>query len=69
MLRSPNVGPVTYNKLLSKYGDIDSVIESLNLNQDFIDSVKREIDVAHNMGIQYIADDDIVYPNNLLKVK
>ena len=69
ILRSPNIGPVTYNKLLAKYGDIDSVIESLNLNQDFIDSVKREMDMADDLGIQYIADDDVCYPKNLLQIK
>ena len=69
VLRSPDIGPVTYNKLLAKHGDIDSVIESLNLNQDFIDSVKREMDIAYDLGIQYIADDDIRYPKNLLAIK
>lgn len=69
VLRSPGIGPVTYNKLLTQYGDIDSVIESLNLNQDFIDSVKREMDMADDLGIKYIADDDVRYPKNLLQIK
>ncbi|MBR3510630.1 MAG: DNA-processing protein DprA [Alphaproteobacteria bacterium] len=69
VLRSPNIGPVTYNKLLSEHGNIDSVIEYLNLNQDFIDSVKREIDNANVLGITYISDDDSLYPENLLKIK
>lgn len=69
ILRSPNIGPVAYNKLLSEYGDIYSVVDSLHLNQDFIDSVKREMDLAYELGIEYIADDDTRFPKNLLNIK
>ena len=68
ILRSPNVGAVTYNKLLSEYGDVYSVVDSLHLNQDFIDSVKREMDYAASLGIEYIPDDDSRYPKNLLEI-
>lgn len=69
ILRSPNIGPVSYNNLLSEYGDVYSVVDSLKLNSDFIDSVKREMDTAYDLGIEYIADDDARYPKNLLNIK
>ena len=69
ILRSPGVGSVKYNSLLDEYGDLNSVIDSLNLSNDFIDSVKREMDVAYNMNIKYICDDDSLYPRELLSVK
>ena len=69
ILRSPNIGPVSYNNLLSEYGDVYSVVDSLHLNQGFIDSVKREMDLAYELGIEYIADDDARFPKNLLNVK
>ena len=69
ILRTPGVGPVKYNALLEKYGDIDSVVASLNLTEDFKDSVKHEIDVANELGIKYIFEDDSFYPMELLKIK
>lgn len=69
ILRSPGVGSVKYNSLLDEYGDLNSVIDSLILSNDFIDSVKREMDVAYNMNIKYICDDDSLYPHELLSVK
>lgn len=68
ILRMPKVGPATYNKLLAQYGDVFSVVDSLHLSDDFIDSVKREIDIADDMGIEYISDDDSRYPSGLLKI-
>ena len=49
--RTPKIGPAKYNALLEQYGDLNAVIDSLNLTQDFIDSVKREIDMAHELDI------------------
>jgi len=69
ILRMPKVGPVTYNKMLAQYGDICAVVDSLHLDSDFIDSVKREMDIAYNLGIEYICDDDSRYPSGLSKVK
>jgi DNA processing protein len=69
ILRSPKIGPVKYNNLIVEYGDVYSVVDSLNLSQDFIDSVKREIDMANELGIKYITDKDSNYPDNLLNVK
>ena len=69
ILRTPNVGPATYNKMLNQYGDVFSVVDSLHLSQDFIDSVKREMAIAYQMGIKYISDDDSYYPPGLLNIK
>lgn len=69
ILRTPKVGPATYNKLLTQYGDVLSVVDALHLDSSFIDSVKREMDDAYNLGIEYICDDDSRYPAGLLGVK
>lgn len=69
ILRSPKVGPATYNNLLVKFGDVESVVDSLHLTDDFIDDVKREMDNAYSMGIEYIDEDDMRYPKNLLNIK
>lgn len=69
ILRSPGIGPVKYNRLLNQYGDVYSVVDSLNLTTDFIDSVKREIERANDLGIVYISDTDDLYPKNLLNIK
>lgn len=69
ILRTPKIGPVKYNMLLNQYGCDDAIIESLNLDDDFIDSVKQEMDLAYNMNITYICDTDSRYPQNLLNIK
>ena len=69
ILRSPRVGAVKYNKLIAEYGDVFAAVDSLNLDQDFIDSVRREMDTANDLGIVYISDEDDRYPENLRDVK
>ena len=69
ILRTPKIGPVKYNALMEQYGDIDAVIDSLNLTNEFIDSVKQEIDMANDLGIKYIFENDSDYPMELLKIK
>lgn len=69
ILRSSGIGPVKYNKLIAEYGDVCAAVDSLNLGHDFIDSVRREMDVANDMGITYISDEDARYPINLRAVK
>ncbi len=69
ILRTPGVGPVKYNTLLEKYNDLDAIIDSLNLSDDFKDSVKREIDVANELNIKYIFEDDSLYPMELLNTR
>ena len=69
LLRMPNVGVAKYNAMIAKYGDVYNAVDAANLSDDFIDSVKREMDTAYSMGIEYISDDDVRYPQNLLNIK
>ena len=69
ILRTPGIGPAKYNTLLDKYGDDSIILESLNVQSDFVDSVKREIDLAYSMNIEYICDTDSCYPKILRNIK
>lgn len=69
ILRTPGIGPVKYGALLKQYGDDNAILDSLHLDEDFIDSVKREMDFAYNLNIEYICDTDSRYPKNLLDIK
>ena len=69
ILRTPGIGPVKYRNLLHQYGNDGAILESLRLDNDFIDSVKREMDKAHDLHIEYICDNDSRYPTNLLNIK
>ena len=69
ILRTNGIGPVKYNALLQQYGSEDAVLDFLHPDDDFIDSVKREIDLAESNNIEYIFDDDSRYPINLLNIK
>ena len=68
ILRTPGIGPVKYRTLLKQFGSDENIIEHLSLSDDFIDNVKREMDKAFDMGIEYISDTDSRYPVELLKV-
>lgn len=69
ILRTPGIGPVKYRSLLNEYKTDENILEHLNLTDDFIDSVKREMDNAYNMDIEYICDTDTRYPIGLSSVK
>lgn len=69
ILRSPGIGPVKYRTLLDEFGCDENIIAHLNLDDDFVDSVKREMGRAFDMGIEYISDTDARYPSGLLSVK
>ena len=69
ILRSSGIGPVKYRALLDEFGSDENIIEHLNLDQEFIDAVKREMDRAFDMGIEYICDTDSRYPIGLLNIK
>lgn len=69
ILRTPGIGPVKYRNLLQEYNTDENILEHLDLSQDFIDSVKREMDKAFDMGIEYISDTDSRYPIGLKNVK
>ena len=69
ILRTPGIGPVKYRNLLQEYNTDENILEHLDLSQDFIDSVKREMDKAFDLGIEYISDTDSRYPIGLKNVK
>lgn len=69
ILRSPGVGPATYNNLVKHFGDVSSVVDSLKLTDVFKDTVKREIDLANQLNIVYLSDIDSSYPCGLRDVK
>ena len=69
ILRTPGIGSVKYKSLVAKYGTDENIISHLSPSQDFIDSVKREMGMAYDLGIEYISDTDSRYPIGLLNVK
>lgn len=69
ILRTSGIGPVKYKKLQDEFGADENIIEHLSLSNDFIDSVKREMEQAYNLGIEYISDDDSRYPASLRNIK
>ncbi len=69
LFRAEGIGPATYYNLIQKYGNAEEAIHSLNLKDDFIDSVKQEIDSAESLGAEFIFDDDNLYPNALKSIK
>lgn len=69
ILRSPKIGPATYNNLMSRFDSVDDVVAFLNPSKDLRDSVTREIEIAARLGVRFIADSDDLYPINLKSVK
>ena len=69
ILRSPGVGPVAYNKLLDRFGSVSVVADYLNASSDLRDSVMREIELAQQLNIKFITEDDSWYPLTLKQMK
>lgn len=74
LLRTPNVGPMTYAQLMARFsGDVDAILKALpNLttksgkHRGFklpsLSSIQKEIDKAQKIGARYIAHDEADYP-------
>ena len=69
ILRSPKVGPVTYNNMLQQFGSDSAILEHMDVSNDVRDSVLREIESAEKLNIRFISDQDDLYPANLKLVK
>lgn len=69
ILRSPGIGAVKYNELCRRFGGVDAAAQSLQTDVRLRDAVMREMDLAQSMGIQYISDEDDLYPHMLRLVK
>ena len=69
ILRTSGIGPVKYNALIERFGDVALAAQSLQADTELSDAVKREMEAAERLGIFYVADDDPLYPENLRQVK
>ena len=69
ILRTPKIGPARYNDLVARFGGVTAAAESLQSDSAHIDMVRREMDMAANLGIHYISDEDARYPDALRAVK
>ena len=69
VLRMPGIGPAKFNGLVKKFDSLDAVIDVLNPDQEHIDNVKREMDLANQHNIKYVSDDMKEYPDNLRAMK
>ena len=69
ILRSPGVGPATYNDLMRRFGCAGAAAACVNASQELRDAVMREMDAAHKLGIVFISDEDDAYPMALKQVK
>ncbi|MBR1380804.1 MAG: DNA-protecting protein DprA [Alphaproteobacteria bacterium] len=68
ILRTPGIGPVRFRDLINRFGSPRAVVDAIGVNTAHIDTVRREMDTAQNLGIQYICDDDAAYPVTLRAV-
>ena len=69
VLRTPKIGPARYNDLVARFGSVVDAAQSLGADGAHIDMVRREMDAAAAMGIEYISDDDARYPVGLKAIK
>ena len=69
ILRTPKIGPARYNDLIVRFGSVSNAAASLMSDVAHIDMVRREMDMAAKLGIEYICDDDERYPSALKMIK
>lgn len=69
ILRTPNIGPARYHKLINQYGNVGEVVTVLKPSDAVVNSVKREIELANKLGVFYLSDDMEEYPALLRDIK
>ncbi len=69
VLRSPGIGPASYNKLVQQFGSDSVILEHMNVSDELRDAVLQEIDSANRLNVHFVSDVDDLYPANLRKVK
>jgi DNA processing protein len=69
ILRSPKIGPATYNDLLGRIGVPAAVVDFLSPSQDLRDAVSRELDAAQELDVKFVSDSDDYYPAALKQIK
>lgn len=69
ILRSPKIGPASYNTLRQRFGTDAEILKHMDVPDSLRDSVSREIDLANKLNVAFISDEDDLYPANLKLVK
>ncbi|WP_448663186.1 DNA-processing protein DprA [Sphingomonas sp. CJ20] len=72
LLRSANIGPVSYRQLIGRYGSADAALEALPMlaargggrapRIADAGAVRREIAIVERLGARYVFLDDAAYP-------
>ncbi|MDR1696937.1 MAG: DNA-protecting protein DprA, partial [Rickettsiales bacterium] len=69
ILRTARVGPAKYNELICAHGSAASAVEFLGVGQAHRDAVRRETDLALQLGVRFLSVDDAEYPARLREIK
>ncbi len=79
LIRSPNIGPISYRQLLARFGSAAKALEALpdlagragakRFVAASADSIEREIDQLQAIGAQYLFIDDAGYPQLLAQLE
>ena len=72
LIRSPNIGPVTYRQLIARFGDAKQALDALpdlvhrgggkHIKLAELQSIEREMAKVEALGARYIFMDDVDYP-------
>lgn len=70
LINSDNIGPVTFYKLLEKYGSAGKALKELAVKQKVFDrrEAEYEVEKAAKMGVVIVANGDKAYPQNLREI-
>ena len=58
ILRTPRIGPVKYNELITKFGSLAAAADAIGADDSLHDKVSREMENAERLHIKYISDSD-----------
>ncbi|MEO1489679.1 MAG: DNA-protecting protein DprA, partial [Pseudomonadota bacterium] len=78
LLRSPNIGPVTYRQVIARFGSAQAGIEALPdlgsrgktpYRPARVDRIEREIEAVRDAGARYLFHDQDGYPPLLAEIE
>lgn len=78
LIRSPNVGPVSYRQLIARFGSAEAALEALpdlvsrnggNFRAAAVSDVERELARAEALGARHVFVDDADYPPLLAEIE
>ena len=69
ILRTPGIGPAKFNALIQKFGSVDAAVCAMCPGDELRDMVSDEMARAKSLGIEYISDQDELYPSGLREIK